>query len=230
MLRVDARDARLRRQDGRLRGEDVREDGRAGARAREDGDDVFRAVALQGVRGGARRYAVVVETEAAADDRLLVRGVGKAETRRDVVGVGLNRVGQELQVVAQAEVERQVAAHFPFVLREEAEVRVLLRLRRLAERLLELAVIAGQEVREIRERVDALQRAGEVDVQVVVEKFAADFERVVSAHGAEVVRQLIKVNVALGRRGGRRAEARHAGDVDGRPRLVDGGRGQTAAP
>ena len=106
-------------------------------------------------------------------------------TRRDVVGVGVDRL-EELQVVAHAEIQRDARADFPLVLHVDAEVRIRLRHLGDAERLGEAGVVvdAGQEVRQRRERVAPANRARIGDPVVVVEEVDADPERMGARPGA----------------------------------------------
>src|SRR5262249_51113406 len=100
---------------------------------------------------------------------------------------------------------------------------------RLAERLLICNVPSGLQIRERLERVCALQRAREGDVDAVVKKVRAEFERVRATLESYVVNQFVKISVAPGRRTRGRPPIRHAGDVDRRADQVVGRRGEAAA-
>src|ERR1051326_3492894 len=88
---------------------------------------------------------------------------------REVVCVRVNRIGQELHVVAQPGVDRQSASHAPLVLNERTEIRVRLELLRRAERLLKRIVVAAQKITQRREVVNTLKSAGKENVETVVE-------------------------------------------------------------
>ena len=72
----------------------------------------------QRVRERAKRHAVEEQPGAAAHHGAprFERRPGESQARRHVVRVGVDRF-EELQVVAQAHVERQIRAGFPLVLR-----------------------------------------------------------------------------------------------------------------
>ena len=84
----------------------------------------------------------------------------------------------------------------PLVLDEQSDIRVGLKLRRRAERLLKAAVCARKEVFESRERIDALKRAWEENVDAVVKKVRARFYGVIAALGRDVVNDFIQVYAA----------------------------------
>ena len=117
---------------------------------------LMQIVEIGGVPGGedrvgdrAQGHAIEEQSGAAADDEIVRRRrrPGEADARRQVVRIGVDRL-QELQVIAKPEVQRQLDAEPPFVLRVDADVGVGLRHDRVAERLCEAAVVAGEKVRE----------------------------------------------------------------------------------
>ncbi len=84
----------------------------------------------------------------------------KPSARRNVVGIGGDGL-EELQIVADAEVQGQARADLPFVLRIEADIRICLRNHGIAERLRESRVVVGsaQKVGQRRKRVTAADRS-----------------------------------------------------------------------
>ena len=112
-------------------------------------------------------------------------------TRGDTLLVSVLMVSQELQVVAQAEIQRQARRDTPLVLRVHADVRVRLRHDRIAERLREAAVVADEEVRHRRERVVAAERSRIRDGVVVEHEVDAGAQRVRARLVREVVHDLI---------------------------------------
>ncbi len=205
------------------RRQDVREHGRAGLRGRQADVGLAKLGQVGGVarrqqRVGerAQRHAIVEEARAAAHHRVArrARRPREAEPRRHVVRVRGHGV-EVLQVVAQAEVERQPVADLPLVLRVAADVGVALRDDRLPEGLREAGVVvdAEQEVGHRRERVGPAHRARKGDRVVVVEEVDARAQRVRTRLVRQVVDQLVHVIEAALRAARQGAERRHARDA-----------------
>ena len=127
----------------------VRPPGRTRLAGRQHGRLIDPAVALDRVRGRPQRHAIEVHAAARTVHGLAVgRRIRRADPRRHVVPVRVDRALQPLHVVAEARIDRQVRARTPFVLCEDAEVRIRLQQRRLPEGLLELGVGAALKVGE----------------------------------------------------------------------------------
>ena len=155
------------------------------------------AVALKRVRGRAQRNAIEIEAAAGPDDgRPVARRPGHADPRRDIVGVERNRIGQTLQVVAEPAGHGEAGAGPPFVLHEQDRGSDSTAHRGVAERLLKLLVDAALQVRQRRERVDALQRARKEDRRAVVEKSPPALIRWIAVLKRQRVRHLHDVEVA----------------------------------
>ena len=138
------------------------------------------------------------------------------EARRDVVRVGVDRL-QELQVVAQARVQRQVGGWLSTRPARRCRRSALVCDTTLSPKVCvkpALLYVPVEEVRERRERVRAANRPRIGDRVVVVEKVDADPQRVRTRLMREVVR---RPGTSCSRRpvgtARQRAERRHAGDA-----------------
>ena len=205
-------DQHLRRQGG----EDIGECRSSGLRGRQAYADLAGASEVRRVSAreqrigqGAERDAVIEQSEAAANDgspRIEWRP-GESGARRDVVRIGVNGF-QELQIVADAQVESQTGADFPFVLCVESDVWIRLRNEGVAEGLgISGAVVdALQEVRKRGKRVAASNGSRESDGDIVVKEINAHPEGMCSHLARKVVHDFVEVVDAAGRRTGERTE------------------------
>jgi hypothetical protein len=109
----------------------------------------LRAIALQSVGRGTQWNAIVIEAGAGAYYCFSIAGrIDNAQPWREVVGISLDRIGQELNVVTESGIESQIRSHSPLILNKHAKVRIRLKLTRSAKRLLVVQVISVQEIIE----------------------------------------------------------------------------------
>ncbi len=176
---------RDRRRDFRER---IRKSGCTALARREADDDLLEILEIGGVfrrkqrvRKGAERHAIVKQPHTCADERSarVEWRPCDACTRRDVIGICFDRL-QELEIVPDAEIQRDFGMYLPLVLRVEADVRVRLSDARNPERLHESGVVieTGEKIRKRRERVRAAHGAWIRDLAVVVEEVDSTPERV----------------------------------------------------
>ena len=194
---------------------------------------------------------IVEDPGAAANGRPAIRGrrPDEAEARLDVVQIALH-LGQRrraavvlheplvvgvdqlvadldrvVDVVADAEVQRQVVAHLPRVLREDRRVPRRLEILGGADREAQLKRIAGRIV-DVEHAIGpegpaALLRGVDVHEEADPRELGADLELVLALHIHEVVDD-VEVVLAFEPAGRRRPERRARVGLLGRERLVGG--------
>ena len=169
-----------------------------------------------GVGGGTQRNPIEEEAGIAANDQVVRRQwrPGEADARGQVVRIRVDRL-QELKVVAEAQVERQARADPPFVLRVHADVGIGLGDDRVAERLGEPAVGAGEKAGERSEGITATCRPRVRDGVVVEHRVHPGAQCMRPCLMGDVVDEL--VHRVLPSRGASRQcpERRDPGDADG---------------
>src|SRR5689334_9264283 len=164
---------------------------------RERGYAIFRPVSLQRVRSCAQRDALEVEPITCAENRLSIcRRVGNSDPRSDIARVGLDRIGQELQVVSNTRIDHQIHSGPPFVLDKPTRIRICLKQTRLTERLLKCDIDSRREIRQRRECVSSLNRAWKADLYTVVEKISAKSKHVRATNRGQIVSELVEIEVA----------------------------------
>src|SRR6185295_3492534 len=99
---------------------------------------------------------------------------------------------------------------------------------RRAERLLERLIVAGEEGIHRCELVNAFEGSGEEDVDAVVEKVTAHFQRMRAALRRDVVDSFEYIDIASLRRECRNTQVCDSGDVDCRSDSVVDRRIETA--